>query len=123
MSSKKHKRYKLLLDEGLHLPNCYPKLNSYHNIVHIVETRNKGQSDVAVFNIAEKEERLSVVFNTKNFKPLISGDSGSVISLSTNLTDEQADLKMCKVLRELKPSQTRGHLIEITNSGIKITKM
>lgn len=86
MSLKRHKRYKLLLDEGLHLPNSYPKLNNLHDVLHIVNTKNKGKSDKIIFQIAEKEGRLPVVFNTKHFKPLITKNSMSVIALSTNLT-------------------------------------
>lgn len=120
MSSKKHKRYRLLLDEGLHLPNSYPNLNKLHDVLHVTQTKNRGKSDEVIFRMAEKEDRLPVVFNTKHFKPLISKNSTSVVSLSTNLTDKQADLKICKVLKNLSVSQTKGCLISISKSGIII---
>ena len=123
MSSKKHKRYKLLLDEGLHLPTSYPNLNNLHDVVHVAETSHRGQDDEIIFRIAGKEKRIPVVFNTKHFKPLIFSESVSVISLSTNLTDKQADLKMCKALRGLKGNETKGHLITITNTGISIKRI
>lgn len=88
--------------------------------MHVAQTDYSGKADDIIFRIAQKEKRLPVVFNTKHFKPLISKISISVISLSTNLTDRQADLKMCKALRELKPSETKGCLISITNSGIAV---
>lgn len=122
MSSKRNRRYKLLLDEGLHLPDSYPNLKNLHDILHVVQTKNSGKADSVIFRIAQKENRIIVVFNTKHFKPLISKGSISVISLSTNLTDRQADLKMCKALRELKPSETKGCLISITNSGITVKR-
>ncbi|MDO8571035.1 MAG: DUF5615 family PIN-like protein [Candidatus Daviesbacteria bacterium] len=120
MSSRKFKRYKLLLDEGLHLPVSYPKLNSLHDVLHIVNTKNKSKSDKVIFQMAEKEGRLPVVFNTKHFKPLINKNSTSVISLSTNLTDTESDLKICKVLRNISKSQSKGCLISVTKNGINI---
>lgn len=123
MSSKKHKRYKLLFDEGLHLPTSYPKLNNLHDILHLVQTKNRSKSDEFVFKMAESEGRIPIVFNTKHFKPLILENSVSVVSLSTNLTDGQADLKMCKALRDLKISDTKGCLISITNTGINIKRV
>lgn len=123
MSSKRHKRYKLLLDEGLHLPDSYPNLKNLHDLLHVAQTENSGRADDVIFRIAQKEKRFPVVFNTKHFKPLIVKDSISVLSLSTSLTDRQADLKMCKALRELKPSETKGCLISITNSGIVVKRV
>lgn len=123
MSSKKHKRYKLLFDEGLHLPTSYPKLNNLHDALHISQTKNRGKSDEFIFQLAELEGRIPVVFNTKHFRPLILEHSVSVISLSTNLTDEQADLKMCKLLKELKPGDIKGCLITITNTGINVKRI
>lgn len=120
MRSKRHRRYKILLDEGLHLPNCYPRLNNLHDVLHIAQTKYRGKADNVIFQIAEKEERLPVVFNTKHFKPLIAKNSVSVISLSTNLDDKESDLKICKALKNLLLAQRKGCLISISKSGITI---
>src|SRR3989304_8950294 len=123
MTIRTHTRHKLLLDEGLPRKEAYPKANNLHNLKHIVHDIDKGGAkDKDVYVIANKEKRLVVVFNTKDFRPLISPESVSVISLSTNLTDKQVDLKICKVLRSLKPSETKGHLITITNNNTSILK-
>lgn len=119
MSLKKHRRYKLLLDEGLHFPDSYPNLNNLHDLLHIARTKNRGKTDEFIYRLAGKEGRLLVVFNTKHFKPLISKTSLSIISLSTNLTDQQADIKICKTLKNLPTFQTKGHLISISKSGIE----
>lgn len=121
MTIRAHTRYKLLLDEGLPRKESFPQANNYHNLKHIVHDIDKGGvSDKVVYKIANRDERLVVVFNTKDFRNLITSKSVSVISLSTNLNDKQIDLKICKVLKLLKPSQTKGHLIIITNNYIKI---
>lgn len=119
MRSKRRKRYKLLLDEGVHLPQSYPKLNNLHNLIHITEVGLRGSKDEKVFKYAHQNSLIVVVFNIKDFKKLISHDKPSIIALSTNLTDKQTDLKICKVLKELKPKEIRGCLITITRSGIR----
>ena len=118
MSSRKHIRHKLLLDEGVHLPQSYPNLNNLHDLVHVSQVNLKGKEDKKIFDWAKRNSRITVVFNVKDFQKFIHPNFPSIIALSTNLTDKQADLKICKALKELKPSETKGHLISITNSGI-----
>src|SRR3989344_4817323 len=118
MSSRRRIRHKLLLDEGVHLPQSYPKLNNLHDLVHVSQVNLKGKADENVFNYSKQSSRITIVFNIKDFRKFISSGYPSIIALSTNLADRQADLKICKALRELKPSETKGCLISITNSGI-----
>lgn len=118
MSSRKRIRHKLLLDEGVHLPQSYPKLNNLHDLVHISQVNLKGKSDEKIFNYAKQNSRITIVFNIKDFRKFINPKFPSIIALSTNLTDKQADLKICKVLKELSPSETKGYLITVTKSGI-----
>ena len=126
MSSRKHIRHKLLLDEGVHLPQSYPKLNNLHDVIHVSQVGLKGKADEKIFDWAKQNSRITVVFNIKDFHKFISPNYPSIIALSTNLTDNQADLKTCKALKELKRRETKGHLISIENSGIdkkSITKL
>ena len=123
MATRIHIKHRLLLDEGLPKKEAYFQANNYHNLRHIVHDFGKsGAKDKEVYSIANKEKRIVVVFNTKDFKPLTTFKSMSVISLSTNLNDRQVDLKLCKILRLLKPSEIVGYLITITNNLIKVTK-
>lgn len=124
MSLKKNTRYKLLLDEGLPPKDRFPKLNNLHTIKHIKHDLKKGGSkDIVIYAIAEKEKYIVVVFNTKDFEPLIYDKKPAVISLSTALTNNQIDLKLCKLLKTLKPSEQNGHLISVSNEGIGIKKI
>lgn len=119
--SRRNKKYKLLLDEGLPNPQNYPQLNNFHDLKHLThDLRFSGIKDSVVYELANKFGRLVVVFNTKDFKPLISPGKSSVISLSTNLTNKEADKKISKALRELSSSQAKGCLISISKSGINI---
>ena len=124
MTSKKLIRHTLLLDEGVPPKERFPKLNNLHVVKHINHDFKKGGSkDQNIYKLADKNHFLVVVYNTKDFKPLITPNKPSVISLSTNLTNEQIDKKICKALKALKPSQVRGHLISITNEKTTIKKI
>jgi len=119
MSSKKHTRYRLLLDEGLPKKEKFPNLNNLHTIKHIVhELRKGGAKDSEVYSIANKERNMVVIFNTKDFKGMMNKSTISVISLSSSLTTNQIDTKVCKALKELKPSEIFGRLISITNTAV-----
>ncbi len=123
MTTRKHTRYKLLLDEGLPRRESFPKLNNLHTLKHINHDLKKGGAkDKNIYEFAEEYDYIVVVFNTKDFKPLISNDKPSVIALSTGLTNTQFDIKICKILKMLKPSERKGHLISISNEGEIITK-
>ncbi len=114
-------KYKLILDEGLSLAKSYPTLNNFHNLKHIVHDLKKSAiKDEFLYDLATSTGSVLIVFNTKDFKPLIRPNKPSVISLSNNLTNKEADLKICKALRELSTAQTKGCLISITKSDTTI---
>jgi len=119
MPSKKTKRHKLLLDECLPPRSSYRQLNNLHDIRHIKHEFNMGGSDdQIVYKKAQSENRIMVVVNTKDFRPLVSSTSPTLICISANLTNKQADLKICKVLKEMKPRETKGHIILLSRSDI-----
>src|SRR4051812_4553429 len=112
MTSKKHIRHSLLLDEGLPRRESFPQLNNLHTLRHINHDLKKGGAkDYHIYKIAQEFGFMVVVFNTKDFKPLITENKPSVIALSTGLTNAQIDTKLVKVLRSIKPSERTGHLI------------
>lgn len=124
MSSQKQKRYNLLLDEGLPPKEIFPSLNNYHKVSHIKHDFKMGKAkDPDVYKKAYKEKCLVVVFNTKHFKPLIKIGKPSVISLSTNLSNKQIDLKIYKMLKKLKHNEEVGHLISLTNENSTIERV
>lgn len=119
---KTTRKHKLLLDEGLPPRTNYSNLNNFHNVRHITHDYSfMGNSDDFVYKIAKKEQRMIMVLNTKDFKPLLKTNTPSVISLSTNISNEEADLKIMKALKNLSESQTKGNLISISRSGIRIS--
>ncbi len=119
--SRKLLKYKLLLDEGLSLAKSFPKLNNIYNLKHIVhDLRKSGIKDKLLYDLATKEGRILIVFNVKDFKHLIKRGGTSVIALSENLSNKEADLKITKLLRDIKSYQARGHLIFISKSGNRL---
>ena len=124
MSSKKHTRHKLILDEGLPPKDRFPTLNSLHSVKHINHDLKKGgTNDPAIYRLAEKEGYMVVVLNIKDFKPFIKKNKPTVLSISTELTNQQIDLKLCKLLKSLKPSEQKGCLISVSNEGVSIKKI
>ena len=124
MSSRKHTRYKLLLDEGLPPKENFPALNNLHSLKHIKhDLKQGGAKDPAIYKIAEEDNYLVVVFNTKDFKPMIEDKKPTVICLSTGITNKQIDQKICGILKKLKPGQKRGHLVSVTNEGVTIKSL
>ena len=118
--SKRTTKYKLILDEGLSLAKSYPRLNNFHNLKHIVHDLNKsGIKDKPLYDLATKDGRILIVFNVKDFRRIIQRDGASVIDLSANLSNKEADLKILKVLKEMQPNQEKGYLISISKSGVE----
>lgn len=124
MSSSKRTRYNLLLDEGLPPKDRFPTLNNLHTVKHIKhDLKRGGAKDSIVYDVAAKEKYIVIVFNTKDFEPLIDENKPAVISLSTGLSNKQIDLKLCKLLKKIKPSEQNGHLISLSNERVSIKKI
>lgn len=120
--SRKFIKFKLLLDEGLSFPNKYPTLNKNYDLKHIISDYKflRGKEDEQVYKVATKENRLMVVFNTKDFRPLIKKEGASIVLLSNKLSNKDADLRICKMLKELYLKQSKGWLININNTSTSL---
>ena len=119
MPTKRLQKHRLLLDEALPPKQRYPKLNSFHDVKHIEhDLKMGGSNDKNVYKYAIKEDRILITFNVKDFKPMLKNKTPSIIALSTNLTNNEADLKICKLLRNIKLSQSIGFLISVSKNEI-----
>lgn len=115
MPHKLH-RYKLLFDEGLPLPHYFPQLNNLFDIKHVSrDYKRAGADDSQVYQLAVKEKRLIVTFNTKHFRGMAgkSQDSG-VIGITHNLRPTQRDTKLTAFLRRKTPGELFGKFHMIT---------
>lgn len=119
---KKHKkvRLRLLLDEGLFKRVRYPRLNQRHDVKHIKHDLDLGgMGDRQIYDLATKEDRIVVVYNTKDFRRHLKADGPTIISLSTSLTDNDADKLLCSSAKELVGKNLKGRLLSISRDGVK----
>lgn len=113
---KSHKP-KLLLDEGLPPRLRLHQLNQNYNynVKHIKNDLDfGGLGDEEVYKIASKQNRILVTFNIKDFRLILNKEGSSIIAVSTRLSTEQIDIKLCSFLREIQPSQFLGKIIRIS---------
>lgn len=108
--TRKFRRYKLLLDEGLPPRNRFKILNSRHNLKHVKHDLGKsGISDEKVWGLAIKEGRLVITYNVKDFRKLVKTSKQSgVIGISTNLSVDQIDKKLTALLSRSKKNDLYG---------------
>ncbi len=124
MSSRKHTRYKLLLDEGLPPKETFPTINNLHSLKHIKhDLKQGGAKDQKIYKISEEENYLVIVLNTKDFKPMIEDRKPTIICLSSGISNRKIDQKICGILKKLKLEQKRGHIISVSNEGAVIKKV
>lgn len=106
---------KLLLDEGLPPRQQLIQLNQNYNVRQIKNDLNLGGiSDEQVYRLASKQNRILVTFNIKDFRSILDKKDSSIIAISTRLSSEQIDIKLCSFLRKIQPSQFLGKIIKIS---------
>ena len=83
-------KHKLLLDEGFHLRQRLPILNSRFDVKHVAaDFKQSGLPDAKVYDLARKEKRLLVTYNIKDFHMLASTSTDTgIIGVSPNLSLE-----------------------------------
>ena len=117
--SRKFRKYKLLLDEGLPPRKRFKILNSRHSLAHIKHDLGKsGISDREVWNVATQQKRIVVTYNARDFEKLapLSKNSG-VIAVSSNLSNEMIDKKLTSLLSRRKKGNFFGKFIYITGES------
>jgi len=77
-SAKRFYKHKLLLDENFPIRSYFPNLNKRHDIKHLTKDLNLASlSDTKVYKFAQKEERIIVTYNVKDFIPLVENYTSS----------------------------------------------
>ena len=112
---RSRRKPKLLFDEGLPRRQSFPHLIRYSDVKHIEHDYGRGGlPDLKVYALANDRERILVTFNVKDFRPLVTPATMSVIGVSMHLTEEHMDTKLTSLMRGLKPSQFSGRYFSIT---------
>lgn len=124
MPTKHSQKCKLLLDEGLPLKQRYQKLNNFHDLKHIKHDFKKGGlKDLDIYNICLTENRILVTFNIRDFRSLQTTKKHSIIALSPNLSNKQTDLKIFKLLKEIRSNELSGYIISISKSETVVKRV
>lgn len=73
---------KLLLDEGFPKRSLFSNLNSYCDVKHVAHDFHlAGATDEEVYAKACELGRILVVFNIKDFKPMVRPDGATIIGV------------------------------------------
>ncbi len=114
--TKRFYKHKLLLDENFPARQYFSSLNKRFNVKHVgIDLNLAGISDLEVYALARKENRLVVTRNIKDFRELavMSKDTG-VIGISPNMTFDQVDKKLTALLNKSTPKSLLGKLTTIS---------
>src|SRR3990167_6971904 len=116
---KKFYKHKLLRDENFPVRSYFPTLNQRYDLKHIVEDFDRaGLSDPKVYKLAQKEDRLVVTYNIKDFEKLAAKNMETgVIGVSHNLSLEQLDKKLTSLLNKSTRKSLLGKLTTITGES------
>lgn len=95
------------MDEGLYPRKSLPRINNRHSVEHIKHDLNSpGIKDKEVYEIAVRQKRIIVTYNTRDFKNLAKLNKNSgVIGVGQRLTPEQLDTKLNSLLSK-KPTKS-----------------
>ena len=116
---RKFHKHKLLLDEGFHLRIRLPRTNSRYDVKHVAaDYKRNGIPDAEVYNLAEKEGRLLITYNIKDFMDLIAENAKTgVIGVSPNISVEQIDKKLTALLVKSNKKTLLGKVTKITEEA------
>src|SRR2546423_14156664 len=102
---KRFYKHKLLLDENMPHRTAFLVLNSQFDVKHVAaDLKQSGLNDLGVYQLAVKQKRVLITYNTKHFRPLAGTkkDSG-IIGVSANLPTPQIDSKLAALLTKSTP--------------------
>ncbi len=114
--ARKLYKFKLLLDEGFHLKQRLPNVNSRFDLKHVAADYHlTSLPDSEVHELAKKEHRLVLTYNIKHFKELAARSSESgIIGVSPNLPLDQIDKKLTALLVKSSEKELFGKLTTIS---------
>ena len=114
--AKRFHKHKLLLDENVAERTYFPLLNKRFDVKHIaMDLKLESLPDPKVFALAERENRLLITYNSKDFVRLVAGSTQTgIIGLSANLPPKQVDKKLTALLIKSGPKILFGKLTNIT---------
>lgn len=116
---KRFYKHKLLLDENMPHRTAFPTLNSKFDVKHLVEDlKHGGLPDPEVYQLAVREQRILVTYNTKHFRGLAgTKEDVGIIGVSANLPASKADTKLTAFLTKSTPQALQRKLMPLTGES------
>ena len=114
--TKQFYKHKLLLDENFPVRSYFPKLNKRYDLKHLTADLNLASlPDSKVYKFAQKEGRIIVTYNIKDFVPLMENDTKTgIIGVSPHLSSDQIDKKLTALLNKSTKKSFLGKLTIIS---------
>jgi hypothetical protein len=101
------------------LRTYFPSLNEKFNLKHIAaDYKRMSLPDPQVYEFAQKEKRLIITYNVKDFVGLIKHNAHTgIIGISANLTLSQIDKKLTALLLKATKNELQGKVTKITGES------
>ena len=117
--TKKFYKHKVLLDENFPVRSYFPNANKRYDLKHLAEDLNLASlADPKIYQLAQKQGRIVVTYNIKDFIPLLENDTQSgVIGVSPSLQPDQVDKKLTALLNKSSKKSLLGKLTIITGES------
>ena len=95
------------------------QLNNKFDVKHLVEDlKQGGLPDPEVYQLAVREHRIVVTYNTKHFRGLAgTKEDAGIIGVSPNLPASQVDTKLTALLTKRTPQALQRKLLPLTGES------
>jgi Domain of unknown function (DUF5615) len=114
-SSKRFKKFRIVLDAAFAKPSAFPRLSKKANLTHIVFDYKLSPQveDEKIYQKAIEENRFVLTINFKDFKKLVKKDKPGIIGIESQLSNEEIDMIVTKFLSKKNPDDFIGKAIKI----------
>ena len=93
-------KHKLLLNEGIYPKKSLKRINKRYSIKHIKQDLHMGGAkDQEVYDIACKQKRIIITYNTIHFRKLVKKSTYTgIIGITQGMTPDELDKKLNSLL-------------------------
>ncbi len=105
----------MLLDAAFARPRTFARLSKKANVTHVVFDYNLPPqcSDEEIYQLAVKEDRFVVTINYQDFRKLVKKGKPGIISIPSELSNQEIDQLLCRFLLMKNPGDYVGSAIKV----------
>lgn len=114
-STKKFKKFRLLLDSAFARPEKFIKLRKKANIAHCVHDYGLSfqAEDKDIYQRACLENRFVLTINFKDFRKLVTNGKPGILGIDSGLSNEEIDFEVTEFLSDKDPKDFIGKATKI----------